>query len=230
MPRLRRDTAQRRRSAILDAAVDCFAERGFHETTIADICTRAGVSTGALYVWFDSKEAIVEAVAGQRHERERSLLEQTFGAGTREGLRAALAGYLEWLGDPAERQRRRVSVQIWSEALTNPRLHALVLRGVAQRNILLERVQRAQAEGTLPAVQPDGLLRVFLALIQGVILQQAWEPDLELEPYREAIQRLIDELTSDDAKARATGKRGSAAGDPAGDPRYSPTAPPAACA
>ncbi len=197
MPRLREDTAERRRSAILDAAVVCFAERGFHQTTIADICAHAEVSTGALYVWFDSKEAIVEAVAGQRHDQERALLERTLGAGTREALRGAFGAYLEWLGDPAERQRRRVGVQIWAEALTNPRLHGLVLRGIGQRNLLLERVRRAQADRTVPEIDPDGLLRVFLALIQGLILQQAWEPDLDLNPYRQAVELLIDRLVEE---------------------------------
>lgn len=199
MPRLRQDTVNRRRAAILEAAIECFAERGFHQTTIAGICARAGVSTGALYVWFDSKEAIVEAVAAQRHARERALLEQALGASTQDDLKRSLAAYLQWLEDPAEQRRRRVGVQIWAEALINPRLHELIRRGIAQRNLLLERVRRAQDDGSLPGVEADGLLRVFLALIQGLILQQAWEPELELASYQQAVELLIDRLTDEHA-------------------------------
>jgi hypothetical protein len=45
-----------------------------------------------------------------------------------------------------------------------------------------------------PERDPDGLLRAFLVLIQGLILQQAWEPDLDLTPDREAVALLIDRL------------------------------------
>ncbi len=55
----------RTRSAIVDAATALFAERGFAETTIADILTRAGVSRGALYHHFTAKEDLFAAVYAQ---------------------------------------------------------------------------------------------------------------------------------------------------------------------
>src|SRR3954453_15619132 len=53
---------QRRREArpaeILDAALDCFAERGFTATRMDDIAARAGVTKGTLYLYFPTKEQL----------------------------------------------------------------------------------------------------------------------------------------------------------------------------
>lgn len=58
MPRLAVDVKEARRSHILAAAQRCFARSGYHLTTIDDIAAEAGVSKGAPYVYFESKEAL----------------------------------------------------------------------------------------------------------------------------------------------------------------------------
>ena len=59
MPRLSETAQEERRARILDAAERCFVRAGFHRTTMQDICREAGVSPGALYIWFASKEALI---------------------------------------------------------------------------------------------------------------------------------------------------------------------------
>jgi AcrR family transcriptional regulator len=60
----RRDAAATRR-ALLDAATELFAERGYDRTTVRDIATRAGVNQALLFRYFGSKEAVfAEATAG----------------------------------------------------------------------------------------------------------------------------------------------------------------------
>ena len=51
-----------KRRAILDAALDLFAERGFHGTAVPLVAERAGVGAGTLYRYFESKEALVNAL------------------------------------------------------------------------------------------------------------------------------------------------------------------------
>ncbi|MSP61289.1 MAG: TetR/AcrR family transcriptional regulator [Myxococcales bacterium] len=48
-----------KREAILDAALELFAERGFHGTAVPLVAERAGVGAGTLYRYFASKEALV---------------------------------------------------------------------------------------------------------------------------------------------------------------------------
>jgi len=47
---------------ILDAALDCFAERGFAATRLEDVAARAGVTKGTAYLYFKSKEELFQAV------------------------------------------------------------------------------------------------------------------------------------------------------------------------
>ena len=59
-PRQRRKDA--RHGELLAAALDLFVEKGFAATRLDDIAARAGVSKGTLYLYFDSKAALLKAV------------------------------------------------------------------------------------------------------------------------------------------------------------------------
>ncbi len=52
---------EERQAQILAAAIQLFAEKGFHDTKVSEIAGRAGVSQGTVYWYFDSKEALFEA-------------------------------------------------------------------------------------------------------------------------------------------------------------------------
>src|SRR6267142_6578723 len=60
-----------RRSQILEAALVCFAKRGFHQTSMHDISGEAGISVGLIYRYFENKEAVISAMA-DRHKTEIS--------------------------------------------------------------------------------------------------------------------------------------------------------------
>jgi AcrR family transcriptional regulator len=51
-----------RRESILAAALECFVERGFHGTAIPQIAEKAAIAAGTIYHYFDSKEALVNAL------------------------------------------------------------------------------------------------------------------------------------------------------------------------
>src|SRR4051812_48531371 len=59
-----RNEEQRRAKlqAILDAALDVFADKGFADTRLDDVALRAGVAKGTLYLYFDSKQTLFEAL------------------------------------------------------------------------------------------------------------------------------------------------------------------------
>ncbi|HEX6611740.1 MAG TPA: helix-turn-helix domain-containing protein, partial [Hyphomicrobiaceae bacterium] len=74
MPKLKPDIQRARREHILDAAERCFAHAGFHRTTMQDICKEAGVSPGALYVYFTNKEDLIAGIS----ERDRADFAERF--------------------------------------------------------------------------------------------------------------------------------------------------------
>lgn len=69
--------AEATRQRILDSAVDLFAESGYGETGLADILQRAGVSKGAFYYHFDSKESVAVAIIEDYCRRNRAAVEET---------------------------------------------------------------------------------------------------------------------------------------------------------
>src|SRR4051812_14698782 len=58
-----------KRESIMSAALDLFVERGFFGTAVPEIADRAGVGAGTIYRYFESKEALVNAIY-----REQKLL------------------------------------------------------------------------------------------------------------------------------------------------------------
>src|SRR5262245_16840471 len=82
--------APAKRDAILRAAIDVFAERGFFHAQVADVARAAGVAAGTVYLYFRSKDDLLA-----------SIFERTMREAFAEG-RAALAG----VSDPSERLRR----------------------------------------------------------------------------------------------------------------------------
>ena len=65
-----------RRSQILEAALVCFAKRGFHQTSMHDISGEAGISVGLIYRYFENKEAVISAMADRHKEEIQQMLER----------------------------------------------------------------------------------------------------------------------------------------------------------
>jgi len=61
MPKVVPEYKEEAKSRILDVANKVFAEKGYHEATMDDIAKRLGVSKGAIYLYFSSKEDLFEA-------------------------------------------------------------------------------------------------------------------------------------------------------------------------
>lgn len=74
MARVTEAHVEARRNQILDAAWSCFAKRGFHQTTMQDIATDAGISAGAIYRYYASKEAVLASITERNTERYAELL------------------------------------------------------------------------------------------------------------------------------------------------------------
>jgi AcrR family transcriptional regulator len=143
----KRAGSEETRQLILETALALFRERGFEGTTIRDIATQAGLSLGAAYYYFKSKEAIVGAyydyVQQEHQTRARAAFDDA--GDLRDRLRAALHTKIDimqfdrrllralfryggepdhpltWFG-PATREQRQLSIDVFAEALAGERL------------------------------------------------------------------------------------------------------------
>ncbi|GHF40636.1 TetR family transcriptional regulator [Streptomyces mashuensis] len=88
------DTARR----LLTAAVQAFAERGYHATTTRDIAARAGMSPAALYIHYRTKEELLHRISGVGHRLALGILDRARASdGTpAERLARAVRDFVRW--------------------------------------------------------------------------------------------------------------------------------------
>lgn len=110
-----------RRRRIVDAAVKVFARKGYHTARVGDIAGEAGVAHGLLYHYFDSKEALLEAVFRETWTQIVDAVRE-----------------IEESGQPAVEQLRRVSAIYLRAWARDPDLVRVLVREVARS----EQVQR----------------------------------------------------------------------------------------
>jgi AcrR family transcriptional regulator len=162
-----------------------------------DIQREAGLSPGLTYLYFASKDDIIAAVADERHAREWALIDQARAQGdVRAALHVLAQGFFAALAAPEERASRRVGVQVWAEALRDPRILEVVRRGVDEpRRLLAHLLNEAQQRHELPAsLDPDAFARILIALFQGFVLQQAWDDQVDAAAYMAAVTSTLGAL------------------------------------
>ncbi|WP_406458475.1 TetR/AcrR family transcriptional regulator [Streptomyces sp. NBC_01622] len=176
MPKVSEAYKENRRTQILDAAQRCFVRDGFHRTSMQDILTEAGLSAGAVYRYFPSKDDIIVAIATRNLDHMVAVLRDAVGNRDSRGLGATMAGLLTAAqGEQDEHQLATVALMVWSEALRNPALaDRLTATDTDLRGVLARLVAEQQKRGTLPADVPaETLAGVFVAVLPGFLLQLA---------------------------------------------------------
>ncbi|KOX20839.1 TetR/AcrR family transcriptional regulator [Nocardiopsis sp. NRRL B-16309] len=184
MPRVTDAYLTERREHILTSAAACFAREGFHRTSMRDVITEAGLSPGAVYHYFRGKHDIIAAISLDAVTAVGEAVRASVGRGqTLPDLVAGLPAAIEAL-DRAD-DRTRLAVQAWGEALREPVLGEALHEGVeVVLTALRERVDLARAAGEVSAdVDSPAVARVVLGIVQGFILQRAWDPGLSAADY-----------------------------------------------
>ena len=193
MPKLKPDTQRARREHILDAALKCFAHSGFHATTMQDICREASVSPGALYVYFDSKEALIAGLC----ERDRAeFAERIQALGAAPNFLEALAGIGEhyFIDDSIDKQRFVIEMGI--ESTRNPRVAEIFL-GVDRfcHDSFEALFRRLKDEGRIaPTVDIPTLTKVFHVIGDGMFWRRAIEPGFDARSALPVIVELVGKL------------------------------------
>ncbi len=183
MPKISDAKRESRRQEILDAAMRCFSRDGFHNTTTADIVRESGMSQGALYLYFKTKDDIIVALADDRHQGDAyvNALAQSE-PDPIQGLSLLLETYGRSLEDERRLDMRRVGIQGWGEALRNPTVHASAVQGMnAVHDAIIDLIERGQANGEFRRdAKPDAVARILMATFQGLNLQSCLGQSFDL--------------------------------------------------
>jgi TetR/AcrR family transcriptional repressor of uid operon len=188
MPKLKPDTQRARREHILDAALTCFARGGFHATTMQSICREAAVSPGAIYVYFDSKEALIAGLC----ERDRAEFAERFAklADAPDFLDALAAIGEHYFVDESPDKQRFV-VEMGVESTRNPRVAEIFMSVDRYCSDSFEALfRRLKDEGRIaPRVDIPTLAKVFNVVGDGMFWRRAIEPGADM---RAVLPVLID--------------------------------------
>lgn len=192
----RRTQAERREgtiTALLDATVRCLAERGYAATSTAAVCAEAGVSQGALFRHFPTRQALLVATAEHVATRNVAEFRTSVGRGveTVEDVAAVLAHLRTVVLSPAN--------QTWRELLVAARADAdLRAALVPARESLQAQMLDAAADlwgDRLPSDDLAAVLSVVVNMLDGLAFS-ALDPDPTAAPGRtvERALRLLAEM------------------------------------
>jgi TetR/AcrR family transcriptional repressor of uid operon len=187
-----------RRQTIIDAAKGCFAQKGFHGTSTAEICAAAGMSPGNLFHYFPNKQAMIAAIVDQ----EGALTAAYFEAVGREtDLYAALVTFMDVVLDlAADPAFASLTLEIAAEAMREGEIRSRVERNdkamrEALQAVLREAARRGQIDATLDA---DGAAVWVAALIDGIFSRIAVDPDFRPLQNRKMMHTLLDRFLRHD--------------------------------
>jgi AcrR family transcriptional regulator len=202
MPKVTEAHLEARRQQILDAAWACFARKGYHQTTMQDICQESSLSPGAIYRYFASKEAILKAINDRSQEMGRAVVEEarSQAGGPLDAL--GVIGQTMWssyFNDPMFETTTRVNIEIWPEIIRNEVLRNSFREEFAfWRTVVTQLLSEAKEAGQLKAeVDPGSLAVLFICAWEGLRHHSLIDPD-NFNPERlfELMQALVSEEMS----------------------------------
>lgn len=178
-----------RRRQILAAATRCFARKGFGQTRTADICAEAGMSSGNLFHYFESKHAIFAAIV----EQDGIETEALFAELSKMDPWAALTGFFDLLVDLADDEYAKLALEISAEANRDERIAELVTANDRTlRAGLAALVERATAAGRIePGLDPDTAATWLAVLVDGLFNRVAVDPSFEPKRERETLRQVV---------------------------------------
>lgn len=176
-PTARDRALAQRRTQILEAAIMCFLENGYHQTGVRDIAGRAGVSLGNLYNHFPGKHDILAEIAHlERLELSPFLKALSRPAPSLSVLEKFIGSYAKYVADP---DNAILSIEIASEALRKPDIAEMFLHNrTALSDGLTALLQRGIEDGDLRRLtDPEETAKLILEMIEGcayrVVLERA---------------------------------------------------------
>ena len=190
-----------RTTEIRDAAMRVFVRKGINAATMQDIASEAGLSAGALYRYFESKEQLIWTVFEHCREETRALFEEV-PAGTDSPLDALFAvGRVVWdeFRQPDARDQYAVQLAATLGGGDGDERLGAAMRGT-HRDVL-ERlaalISQAQQAGELTKdIDADGLALTILSCVQGLqMLFVEFNEEVNTEAVYAVLGRMLRGLT-----------------------------------
>ena len=186
------------RMNILSVAQGLFAQKGYEATGIMDICDAAGVSKGAFYHHFPSKQAIFMALLEDWLAQLDVLMQAVMAAAPNvpEGL-VEMAGLTSSVFEAADTQFP-LFLEFWIQAGRQPEIWQTVVAPYHRYQALFSSIfdKGIQEESLNQEISSAAAARVIIALAMGLLLQAFFDPDGAnwSQVTQEGVRMLMDGL------------------------------------
>ncbi len=188
MPKVSDAHLEARRQQILDAAEACFSREGFHQTSMQDICREAGLSPGAVYRYFSSKEEIIAASCQACQQANVYFIQSVTANGN------SAIGMLDQLvergfgimADAETLGHMLMNIQLWAEAQRSPQImdaYRETQQNTWQHALNSILVQGQESGEIDPELDDESMARILNSAWCGLLLQKSLDPEIDVLSY-----------------------------------------------
>lgn len=169
-PRSRTERRDQQVSRILEAAKICFVRSGFQGASMQQICAAAGMSPGALYRYFPSKEAIVEAICEADRREDAEIFSVVLS--NPDVVEGVVIGAMAHITHMHRNGAAPLFAEICAESMRNETVEAMCMKCMTDvqdmfRGYLGHAIERGEID---PPTSIDTLLQVLMATAHGMAL------------------------------------------------------------
>ncbi|WEG12951.1 TetR/AcrR family transcriptional regulator [Pullulanibacillus sp. KACC 23026] len=190
-PKVSDEYKEQKKKALLDSAMTCFAEKGYHAATVDDIVTHSGMSKGAVYNYFKSKEEIYLTLLEKATEADLVTLKKSMAeaksASEKMKQLFQLKKGMPYKSEPT-RKWAAVQLEFWINASRYPELKEKMLERLQMyRTLLIDIIREGQDNGEFRRnINAEHFSEMFFAFEDGVFINLLIEEDDY--PFKEVLE------------------------------------------
>lgn len=160
--------ADDKRAVIMEAALGVFASRGFHTSTVDQVAEAAGVAKGTIYLYFKSKNELLDQLVEGRIARLAGMVRQA-AAGAPDAcskLRRIVAAHFDFYST----ERRFMQLMAGQIGTLSPRFSATVLDGTRTLTAMVQDVlaQGIEEGSIVPAADAGTMAFALMGMVHAV--------------------------------------------------------------
>lgn len=208
MPKISNEQKISRRKQIMQAALTCAARKGFHQTSMRDICKEAKMSIGAVYNYYKSKEEILAAIAKEGRQTKRVILERLKECrNARESFQGLFKYFFLLYKNGSFRTYGSIDLETYCEAMRNEEIRRIMQEEYESlANTLEELVQFWQRKKEIKKdIDSRYLANYLISLSVGIKIHLLVQPELTAEGYEEIVQKTFFESIWNEFKMYQSG-------------------------
>jgi AcrR family transcriptional regulator len=194
MPKRTQEQLDARREQIMRAALTCMVRKGFHKTSMRDICKQANLSAGAVYNYFSGKEEIIAAATEASRSANRAALAEISASASAQQALIALLGFLfDLLQSDRFREHGSIDADVLAEAQRNTKVRETVEKEYHSLTIPIAAIiRKGQDQGKIGKdIDPVSIAKTIVALFVGIKMHTLIHGSEDLNAFRKGIQQIL---------------------------------------